>query len=153
MPLLAEVLAMARPQDKTKISIHHEYNSVSEICDLVRNFRAEAHVGFNSSSLKILRQARHLLGCETPLFWDRGEKIDLDADIRLALEEGIETIVLYHPAVTSQALDRIHKAGLLAGAWTINNPGVMRRLLDWGTDRIYTDDPALLLKTRRSFPR
>ncbi|MCX6993198.1 MAG: glycerophosphodiester phosphodiesterase family protein [Kiritimatiellaeota bacterium] len=152
IPLLAEVLALAKRQDKTRISIHPGCNSVSEICDLVKNFKAEAHVGFNNISLKILRQARYLLGCKTPLFWDREEGIDLDADIRLALEEGIETIVLYHPTVTSQALDRIHKAGLLAGVWTIDDFDVMKRLLAWGIDRIYTNNPALLLKTRRSFP-
>jgi len=148
LPLLADVLTMAKRQDKTRISIHHEDDSISDICALVKSFKAEAHVGFNSSSLKILRQARRLLCRDTPLFWDRGDKIDLDADIRLALQEGIETIVLYYPTVTSQVLERIHQAGLLVGAWTVNSLEAMRTFLAMGIDRLYTDNPVLPLKIK-----
>lgn len=146
MPLLAEALAMAARQEKTRISIHHYGKSMPEICELVKRFGAEAQVGFNSGSIECLRQARLLLGCKPPLFWDRGEKIDLDADIRLALQEGIETIMLFHPTVTSRALDRIHKAGILAGAWTVNNEVQLRELIARGIDRIYSDCPRLLLQ-------
>ena len=149
MPLLADVLLLARQQDKTRISIHHYGNSMAEICALVKRLHSEAHVGFNGSSIECLRQARQCLGRAVPLFWDRGNEIDLRADIRRALEEGIETMVLYQPAVTSRALNQIHESGLLAGAWTVNDPEIMKQFLAWGIDRIYTDDPALLLKTSR----
>ena len=41
-----------------------------------------------------------------------------------------------------------HVAGIRVGAWTADDPGTVRRLLEWDVDAIATNDPALAAATR-----
>jgi glycerophosphoryl diester phosphodiesterase len=41
-----------------------------------------------------------------------------------------------------------HEAGVRVGAWTADDRGTVRRLLEWGVDAIATNDPALAAATR-----
>jgi glycerophosphoryl diester phosphodiesterase len=54
--------------------------------------------------------------------------------------------------VTPRFLRAAHSRGVRVDAWTINEPGEMRRLLDLGVDVIMTDRPqtlASVLQERR----
>jgi glycerophosphoryl diester phosphodiesterase len=48
------------------------------------------------------------------------------------------------PLVTQRFVDAAHATGVRVDAWTINEPGEMRRLLDLGVDVIMTDRPGTL---------
>jgi glycerophosphoryl diester phosphodiesterase len=54
-------------------------------------------------------------------------------------------MVLHHRGIIKARVEKIHQAGLKAGAWTVNDPKRMKILLKSGVDRIYTDNPKLLL--------
>ena len=43
--------------------------------------------------------------------------------------------------VTPRFVDRAHDDGLGVFVWTVNRPGAVRRLLDWGVDGLVTDVP------------
>jgi hypothetical protein len=43
---------------------------------------------------------------------------------------------------------KIKATGVEVGAWTVNDPATMKRLLDLGIERIYTDQPRLLLSLK-----
>jgi glycerophosphoryl diester phosphodiesterase len=81
-----------------------------------------------------------------PVFWDRPADSDIDKDIEIALKEGFESIVINHKGITKTKVDKVHEAGFEVGAWTVNEPGTMKTLLDIGVYRIYTDDPRTLFK-------
>jgi glycerophosphoryl diester phosphodiesterase len=83
-----------------------------------------------------------------PVFWDRPAGAPVDKDIATARMQGFETLVLSHKGLTKGKVAAIHDAGLEAGAWTVNDPAVMSDLLALGVDRIYTDNPAALLKLK-----
>ena len=42
----------------------------------------------------------------------------------------------------------IKAAGIEIGAWTVNDRATMKRLLEVGVERLYTDDPRLLLSLK-----
>ena len=77
------------------------------------------------------------------VFWDRG-KSDVDADIQTAKRHGFEWLVLYHKEVTPDKVRKLHSAGFKVGVWTVNDVELMKRFLDMGIDRIYTDNPRAL---------
>ena len=53
------------------------------------------------------------------------------------------------PAESGPALiHAAHEAGVRVGAWTADDPGTVRRLLEWGVDAIATNDPALAAAAR-----
>lgn len=55
------------------------------------------------------------------------------------------------PIVTPRTIRAVHAAGRKIHVWTIDDPDMMHRLIDWGVDGIITDRPDLLkavLRTR-----
>ncbi len=53
--------------------------------------------------------------------------------------------------VTPKTIKRAHKKGLAVHPWTINDYNEMKKLLEWGVDGMFTDDPDLLLKVLQEF--
>lgn len=56
-----------------------------------------------------------------------------------------------HPAValvTPTLVENAHNAGLRVNVWTANRWSVIRRLIDWGVDGIFSDYPARVIITR-----
>lgn len=146
IPVLEDVLRLVMTQDRTHVSIQPKMDCVADAIGLIRKLGAERWVGFNDGNLHFMAQVKRLAP-EIPVFWDRGQS-DIEADIRIAKQHGFESLVLHHSAVTREKVERIHAAGLEAGAWTVNDEPTMRRLLEMGVDRIYTDDPRRLLAIR-----
>ena len=50
--------------------------------------------------------------------------------------------------VTSQQVQRVHRLNRRIHVWTVNAAEDMRRLLHWGVDAIFTDDPQLAVQVR-----
>jgi glycerophosphoryl diester phosphodiesterase len=48
------------------------------------------------------------------------------------------------PVVTRALIERAHQAGKVVHVWTVDDPAVMRHLIDLGVDGIITDRPDLL---------
>ena len=153
IPLLEDVLRLAMTQNRTRVSIQPKMDCVADAIALVRELGAERWIGFNDGNLQLMAEVKRLAP-QIPVFWDRGQS-DIDEDIRIARRHGFESLVLHHRVVTRQKIERIHQAGLEAGAWTVNDEAAMGHLLELGIDRIYTDHPRrlLALKTRPAVGR
>ncbi len=143
IPLLSDVLQQVAAQDRTRVSIQPKMDCVSDIVNVIDNSQAAPWVGFNDGSLTYMTQASNLMP-EATIFWDRSNS-NIDTDIATATARGFHGLVINQGYVTQSKVDKIHAAGLEAGAWTVNDPATMRQLLDLGVDRIYTDYPRTLL--------
>jgi glycerophosphoryl diester phosphodiesterase len=144
IPSLEDVLRLVMTQRRTRVSIQPKMDCVADAVALVRKLKAERWVGFNDGSLEFMAEVKRLAP-EIPVFWDRGAKTDIDADIRVAKQHGFESLVLHFSGVTPEKVQKIRAAGLECGAWTVNDRATMTRLLDAGVQRLYTDDPRTLL--------
>jgi glycerophosphoryl diester phosphodiesterase len=147
MPLLSEVIEMVKKQRRTRLSIQPKMACVADAVALIKRMNAEAWVGFNDGNLEYMSEVKRLAP-DIPVFWDRGDS-DLAADIRTARERGFKALVLNHRTLTRAKVELIHKAGLEAGVWTVNDEAELGRFLKMGVDRIYTDYPARLLRLRK----
>jgi glycerophosphoryl diester phosphodiesterase len=136
-PLLKDVLLLVMSQNRTRVSIQPKMDCVAEAVALVRQLKCESWVGFNDGDLALMAKVKRLAP-ELPVFWDRGES-NIDQDIAIAKQHGFESLVLNQKAITKAKIDKIHRAGLEVGAWTVNEKAAMKRLLTLGIDRIYTD--------------
>ncbi len=144
IPLLEDVLRLIMTQPNTRVSIQPKTDCVADSIELVRQMKAQAWVGFNDANLDYMVEVKRLAP-EIPVFWDRGPS-DIDKDPQVAKQHGFESLVLHQSFVTKEKVDKIHEAGLEAGAWTVNDRKTMLGMLDLGVDRMYTDDPRLLLR-------
>ena len=144
IPLLEDLLRLVMNQAKTRMSIQPKMACVGDAVDLVNRLGAERWVGFNDGNLQYMAEVKELAPKLT-VFWDRGKDTNIDDDIRIAQQHGFEALVLHHEGVTPEKVQKIKAAGIRAGAWTVNDPAVMKRLMDVGVERLYTDHPRLLL--------
>lgn len=78
----------------------------------------------------------------TGLLFERG--IPPEAAIDHAEAMGHSSIVPHHPLVDNSVVEEAHARGIAVVTWTVNDPGLARRLADWGVDAIITDDPGTL---------
>jgi glycerophosphoryl diester phosphodiesterase len=88
------------------------------------------------------------LAPDIPVFWDRGIDTAIDEDIHIAQERGFEALVLHHEGATPEKIRKIAATGIEVGAWVVNDQAIMKRLLDAGVTRIYTDRPRLLIELK-----
>lgn len=144
MPLLEDVLRLVMKQARTRVSIQPKMNCVGDAVALVQSLQAERWVGFNDGNLQYMAQVKRLAP-DIPVFWDRGQDTNIDEDIRIAKKHGFESLVIHHEGVTPGKVQRIRDAGIEVGAWTVNDRVTMKRMLNAGVERIYTDHPRLLL--------
>jgi len=145
VPLLSDVIRLVVQQDRVRVSIQPKTDCVQEAVAIVEELKAEKWVGFNDASLRKMKEVKQHAR-SIPVFWDRPGNSDIDNDLRVAREEGFESLVLHHEGVTKEKVDRIHQAGFEAGAWTVNDVETMKVLLAMGVDRIYTDNPRCCLQ-------
>ena len=143
---LDEALDLILARRKSRLSIQPKCDCVDAVMALVRAKHAEAWVGFNDGNPAWMSRVKEL-DPTIPVFWDRG-KCDLEKDISFAKRHGFETIVPNGKWVTPEVVRTLHAAGFLVGAWTVNDPAAMKRFLDMGVDRLYTDVPQQLLDVK-----
>ena len=56
---------------------------------------------------------------------------------------GVEAMWVYHPLITRRLAAVTREAGVELIAWTVDEPGTMRRLVDLGVNGICSNDPRL----------
>jgi glycerophosphoryl diester phosphodiesterase len=144
IPLLEDAIKLILKYKRSKLSIQPKADCVAEAIRIVRKLGAEHMVGFNDASLKYMSQVKELAP-NIPVFWDRGPDTDISEDILTAKEKGFETLVINHKGITAEKVHLVKKAGLKVGAWTVSDKETLQRMIKLGVDRIYTDDPKLLI--------
>ncbi|MDD4102453.1 MAG: glycerophosphodiester phosphodiesterase family protein [Kiritimatiellae bacterium] len=148
MPLLEDVIKLVMRQNRTRLSLQPKDECVEAAFKIIRRLKAERWIGFNDGNLRKMRQVKSL-DRKVPVFWDRPAQIDTAKDIQIALQSGFESMVVRDLGLTKDMVERIHKAGLEPGVWTVNSEAGLQRFLDMGVRRIYTDYPELLLRLKQ----
>lgn len=115
----------------------------NKVCDLVRLFGLEERILFSSFLSSNLKRTRSLLP-DVPRgllalggwmgWWARSFGFNF-GDYQ-ALHPNLED-------VTPQQVARVHRLKRDVLVWTVNAADDMRRLLSWGVDGIFTDEPKL----------
>ena len=135
-------------QDQTRLSIQPKADCVDDAITLIKQLNATPMVGFNDGNLAFMSTVKELAP-EIPVFWDRPPSTNIDEDINIAREKGFESLVIHHSGITPEKIKKVKSAQLEVGAWTVNDETELIRLLTMGIDRIYTDDPMLLIANKK----
>jgi glycerophosphoryl diester phosphodiesterase len=115
----------------------------NKVCDLVKRFGLEDRILFSSFLSSNLKRTRGLLP-DVPRgllalggwmgWWARSFGFNFGA--YQALPPNLKD-------VTPQQVARVHRLKRSVLVWTVNAADDMRRLLSWGVDGIFTDEPKL----------
>jgi glycerophosphoryl diester phosphodiesterase len=139
---LEEAIALILKERKARLSIQPKSDCVDQAMAVVRAKGALDWVGFNDGSLAKMRRVKELAP-SVIVFWDR-YRSNLNRDIEIAKRHGFEWLVLNRGDLTRANVEKLQAAGFKVGVWTVNRPDDMKRCLEMGVTRLYTDDPAAL---------
>jgi glycerophosphoryl diester phosphodiesterase len=143
--LLEEAVQLILKHKKAKVSIQPKNKCVDETIEIIRKLDAVQWVGFNDGNLQYMMRVKELEPT-IPVFFDR---VNFNPnDIETAKKYGFETLVLHFEQLTPEQVKLVKNSGLKIGVWTVNHPALMKKFLQWGVDRIYTDFPRLLISLK-----
>jgi glycerophosphoryl diester phosphodiesterase len=74
--------------------------------------------------------------------------LQLQEGIDIAKREGFFSIVSYYKVMTRERCAAIRAAGLEAGVWNVDDMDDIRRFIDMGVYRFYTNRPEDALKLK-----
>lgn len=144
LPLLSEVLEMAK-WSSTCISIQpKQYGLVKQAYALVKAHSMTGRIGFNDVNCEYLIEAK-TIDAKVPVFWDRPPHTDFETDVLIARQYGFDTLMYEWPGITQQKIDTIKQYNMRFGACVVNEVSEMKKYLDMGVQHFYTDYPKQLL--------
>lgn len=74
---------------------------------------------------------------------ERAWLIDRPRDLLFAFDQDVSAVHVSFDLISAELVKRIHSHGMSIGAWTVNEPADLRRMIAMGVDRIITDQPIL----------
>jgi len=152
IPTLEEVFEAVGKHTFINVELTN-YNSpydqlVETVCRLVRKHALQEHVMFSSFFASNLSRARALLP-DVPrglLAFD-GWPGAWARSFGFAFGK-YQALHPYLRDVTPQQVQRVHRLNRRIHVWTVNAAEDVRRLIHWGVDGIFTDDPPLAVQVR-----
>ena len=139
IPSLEEYLGICKHYGKKAIlELKDDFTAedVDEICRMVEQFAymdETVFISFKLNNLLLLRQrmpsqpAQHLV--EQPI---TDEMIQQMAELHLGIDARQDLF-------TAEIMQKCREKGVATNAWTVNNPDMARKLMDWGIDFITTN--------------
>jgi len=144
---------------------------VELVLDLIRRYGLEARVSIQSFDWRTLEVVQELAP-ELPVVCLTVKNFSIDgawynlqpggegsspwlADLDFDEYPGIPALVHafgadifspYYREIDRRDVEEAHRLGLQVIPWTVNDPRIMKRLIDWGVDGIITDRPDLLIQ-------
>ncbi|MBN1911259.1 MAG: DUF1080 domain-containing protein [Pirellulales bacterium] len=150
VPTLDEVLAVLRGSGCTPV-IEIKVKGISrEVVEAVRRagmMDQAAVIAFDADVVRDVREIEPRLPCS----WLSGERpkgataqraAKIAADARGSKTNMVD---LHYQLLSEEMIAELHRQGLVVWAWTVDDPVVMRALMQWRVDAITTNRPELVL--------
>lgn len=146
IPYLEEALEWIRRYPDVRLSLQPKCEYVHEICDIVKAMKMTGQIAFNDGDLAKMKQAKKEIP-EALIFYDT-DKNSLAEAVKISADLGFYSIVSHYSSLDKGMVEAIAAQGLEPGVWTVNDPAEIRRFLDMGVYRFYSDVPAGVLKEK-----
>ena len=147
MPFLEEFLELGRSFPDVRLSLQPKAPCVAEICEMVKRMGMSGQIAFNDGNLDYMLEAKRLIP-EAVIFYDTHGSQQLEEGIAIAKKAGFFSIVSHYPQMTQGRCDAIRAAGLEAGVWNVDDLDDIRRFIEMGVYRFYTNRPEDALKLK-----
>jgi len=139
IPSLASVMDLAKHRIQLNLELKHhghEQTLVNQVVDLIHQKQWRQDCVISSLDLDFLQQVRRLdpqikIGSIIPP--PRPDYPDFEVDF----------YSIHFTLATPDRLEEAHAHGKEIHVWTVNQPAVMRQMIELGVDNIITDQPSI----------
>ncbi len=146
IPTLTETLQLIRGRGRAQIELKEESpEALMPALEIIRSLGQEKDCALLSFRPRLIALARQ-----------QAPEIERDLivirpfrQVEAALDAGVTVLNLPTPFVTARVVNRAHAAGMEVGAGIVNHEPTMRRLIEAGVDRLYSDRPDVLVRVVR----
>ncbi len=138
IPSLQEYIAICQHYDKVavlELKNHFQKEEVYEICDIIIEMGYMEKVIFISFDYENLVYLREKYPTQTAQFLD----YKAEADLVERLKAQNLDLDISHKVLTKELVDACHSEGIKVNVWTVDDPEIAARLIDWGVDFITTN--------------
>ncbi len=138
VPALEEYLNICRRYGKhsvIELKSHFTEEEIARIIELVRTHWSLDEVTFISFHYENLSLIRAQLPQQSVQFLFN----EITDEILARVTADRMDVDVYHRALTKEAIDTFHAAGILVNCWTVDDPEEAERLCEWGVDFITTN--------------
>lgn len=138
VPSLEEYLNICRRYEKhsvIELKSNFTAEEIARILELVRTHWSLEHVTFISFHYDNLTLVRAQLPEQSVQFLFS----EITDEILARVTADRMDVDVYHRALTREAIDTFHAAGISVNAWTVDDPEEAERLCGWGIDFITTN--------------
>ena len=149
IPFLEEALELVRRHPDVRLSLQPKCPHVKEICDAVKRAGLCSQIAFNDGNLDYMKTAKREIP-EAVIFYDTCSIPQLEEAIDISAGLGFFAIVAAYSTLTPEYIKAIKGAGLEPGAWNVNDPEGIRKYLEMGAFRLYSDMPAEVLLQKQA---
>jgi glycerophosphoryl diester phosphodiesterase len=104
------------------------------------DWRVQRHIRATRPDIKLAWLTRPKVALNAPLWWGREAPASIPDAIAA---EGGGIWAPYYADLTQADIQAARALGVPVLPWTVNAPGDMQRLIDWGVDGLITDRPDL----------
>lgn len=150
IPTLAQVLELTK--DKVLLNIEIKTNGLpknhieDKVVRILRDYGAEYETIISSFNPIVMRRIRKIdEQIMTGYLVDKNFTVR-NAEIPLTKFAGAKAIHLEKTLAKEKLVSRIHELGFYSVIWSVNEPDMMVRFIEWGVNAIITDHPERLRK-------
>jgi len=146
VPLLRDALAVLKGRATAVIEVKDEGIAAEVLTEIEALNVADkvAVISFSAETLRQVRQRRPSI--RTALLIGEKAEPGPEALAGTTREAAADHPDMHWELATPEVVDAFHAAGMPVWVWTVNDEGIMRRLLDLGVDGVTTDRPSALQK-------
>ena len=143
LPLLEDVLQ--RYNQRAFLDIELKVPGLeSKVLNTLREYRIEEDYVVSSFLSEVVMELKtRSAKIQAGIICDKPEELACWRDLT------VEYVIPHSSLVTRKLVQEVHNAGRKLLSWTVNDPGAMLRLADWGVDGIISDNTELLVQTFR----
>ncbi len=138
IPNLEEYISICRHYDKVcvlELKNHFEKEDVWNICAMIEEMGYMDHVIFISFDYENMVSLREKYPTQPAQFLDYKAEPDLIDRLKAHNLD----LDISHKVLTKELVDACHAEGIKVNVWTVDDPEIANRLIDWGVDYITTN--------------
>lgn len=157
IPTLREVFELIKDTDiilniEAKTDLIH-YDIEQDIIDIIKEYNFEKKVlisSFNHKCIKIFKELDNNLKYGALYYSEKDYSSEANV-VEHAKKLGVYSINISKDLVTKEIVDLAHENGLKVFVYTINSPILMRKMIEYNVDGIFSDYPDLTNEIRKKY--